>query len=160
MNFTAFYDDYSFYRLAPAPGTLALSLRTGGSQIPEQWLKVLQIIHFSLYPRKIGKKKIYYVRYRMPDGTRLAGRSTGQTSKLAGTVNELGVYHRTVGYWCQRFPEFRRIQLIRSTETQLPRLQHRVRKLCEAIDNSHMQVNSGLEPYGTLELKRKAEERF
>ena len=38
---------------------------------------------FSLYPRKIGKKKIYYVRYRMPDGTRLAGRSTGQTSRGA-----------------------------------------------------------------------------
>lgn len=38
---------------------------------------------FSLYRRKAGKRYIYYFRLTKPDGTRTAGRSTGQTSKGA-----------------------------------------------------------------------------
>ncbi len=39
---------------------------------------------FIVYKRKLKRgKAVYYVRYRLPDGTRLPGRSTGQTSKDA-----------------------------------------------------------------------------
>ena len=137
-------------------------LAAGAQLAPELWGEGRRV------HRRVSKRLLAGIIAPVGAPERGRGRPTKYRSELlervkqswSATAVELGVSRRTVGYWCQRYPEFRRIQLIRSTEMQLPRLQRRVRKLCEAMDNSHMQANSGLEPYGILELKRKAEERF
>lgn len=38
---------------------------------------------FSIYPRKLKKKTVYYVQFKQPDGTYSTARSTGQTTKKA-----------------------------------------------------------------------------
>ncbi len=38
---------------------------------------------FTLFPRELKGGRVFYVRYRLPDGTRTGARSTGQTSKRA-----------------------------------------------------------------------------
>ena len=53
----------------------------------------------------------------------------GVKQSWTATAQELGVSRRTVGHWCQRNREFRRLQLIRSAERQLPALWRRLEKL-------------------------------
>ncbi|OHD67308.1 MAG: hypothetical protein A2W19_02565 [Spirochaetes bacterium RBG_16_49_21] len=38
---------------------------------------------FTLYPRKLKGKTVYYCQFRLPDGTRSHGKSTGCTSEKA-----------------------------------------------------------------------------
>ena len=58
----------------------------------------------------------------------------GVKQSWTATAKELGVSRRTVGYWCQRHREFRRLQLVRSAERQLPALRRRVQESSKVFD--------------------------
>ena len=56
---------------------------------------------FTLYRRTYGKRHIYYFRLNLPDGTRTAGRSTGQTSMGAVVVTKSGVDSDLLAEWLE-----------------------------------------------------------